>query len=76
MSFCDNLFKESKILKNSDFINYKYALFVRNSLRKENLQTFNDVFTPLDLDHIHNSGAATNHLINFLKRLLTMELIL
>ena len=76
MSFSDNLFKESKILKMSNFINYKYALFVRNSLWKENVQIFNNVFTPLSLDHIHNTSAATNHLINVPKILLTMELTL
>ena len=35
-SFSNNLFKESKILKMSGFINYKYAPFLRNSLRKKN----------------------------------------
>ena len=62
MSFSNNLFKESKILKISDFVNYKYALFVRNSLRKENLHIFHDMFTPLGLNHTHNTCAATNHL--------------
>ena len=44
-SFSNNLFKESKILRISDFINYKYSLFVRNSLRKGNLQIFKNIFT-------------------------------
>ena len=61
-SFSNNLFKESKILKISDFLNYKYALFVRNSLRKENLQIDNDMFTLLGLNHTHNTRAAINHL--------------
>ena len=57
----NNLFKENKILKISDYINYKYALFVRNSLRKENLQIFNNMFIP---DHTHNNYATTNHLLD------------
>ena len=57
----NNLFKENKILKISDYINYKYVLFVRNSLRKENLQIFNNMFT---LDHTHNNYATTNHLLD------------
>ena len=70
-SFSNKLFKESKILKISDFINYKYALFVRNSLRKENLQIFNDMFAPLGLNHTHNTRAATNHLLDITKRQIT-----
>ena len=67
-SFPNNLFKESKTLKISDFINYKYPLFVRNSLRKEHLQIFNDMFTPLGLNHTHNTCAATNHLLDIPQR--------
>ena len=68
MSFSNNLFKQSKILKISDFIYYKYALLVRNSLRKENLQIFNDMFTPLGLNHTHNTHATTNHLLDIPQR--------
>ena len=57
----NNLFKENEILKISDYINYKYTLFVRNSLRKENLQIFNNMFTP---DHTHNNYATTNYLLD------------
>ena len=60
----NNLFKENRILKISDYINYKYAIFVRNSLRKENLQIFNNMFTPLGVKHTHNTRAATNHLLD------------
>ena len=60
--FYNILFKESKILKISDFINCNYALFVRNSLWKENLQIFNDMFTPFSLNYTHNICPATNHL--------------
>ena len=54
-SFSNNLFKESKILKMSGFINYKYTPFLRNSLRKKNLQIFNDMFTLLRLNYTHNT---------------------
>ena len=36
-SSSNNLFKENRILKISDYINYKHAFFIRNSLWKENL---------------------------------------
>ena len=32
------LLKDSNILKPTDFLNYKYAVFIINSLRKENIQ--------------------------------------
>ena len=63
-SSSNNLFKENRILKISDYINYKHALFVRNSLRKENLPIFNNMFTSLGIKHTHNSHAATNHLLD------------
>ena len=67
-AFSNNLFKESKILKISDFINYTYALFIRNSLRKENSQIFKDMLAPLGLNHTHNTRAATNHLLDIPQR--------
>ena len=63
-----NLFKENKILKISDYINYKHALFVRNSLRKENLPIFNNLFTSLGINHTHNTCAATNHLLDIYRK--------
>ena len=45
----------------------------------ENLQIFNDMFTPLGLNHTHKTRAATNHfffLISLRDKLLTMELTL
>ena len=47
--------KENNILKISVFIYYKYALFVRNYLWKENLKIFNNMFTPLGINHTHNT---------------------
>ena len=35
------LLKDNNILKLTDFMTYKYALFIRNSLRKENIPIFN-----------------------------------
>ena len=63
ISFTNNLIKESRILKISDFINYKYTLFARNLIRKENLQVFN-IFTTLGLNHTQNTCAATSHLLD------------
>ena len=42
------LLKDSNILKLTDFIKYKYALFIRNSLRMENIPIFNDFYTPFN----------------------------
>ena len=41
----NNLFRGNRILKISNYVNYKHALFFRNSLRKKNLQIFNNMFT-------------------------------
>ena len=54
----------SEILKISNFVKCKYALFVRKSLRKENVVIFNNMFTPLNLNHDHNTHAAMNHLLD------------
>ena len=43
---------------------YKYALFDRKSLRKENVVIFNNMFTPLNLNYDHNTRAAINHLLD------------
>ena len=32
----NNLFRENRILKISNYVNYKHTLFFRNSLRKKN----------------------------------------
>ena len=58
------IFKENKILRISDFVSYKYALFVRKSLRRENVVIFNNMFTPLNLNQNHNTCAAINHLLD------------
>ena len=42
----------------------KYALFVRKSLRKENVVLFNNMFTLLNLNHDHKTRAAIKHLLD------------
>ena len=63
----DYIFKENKIRRISDFINYKYTLFVRKSIRRENVVIFNDTFTPLNLNRNRISCAAINHLLDYLR---------
>ena len=60
----DYIFKENKTLRISDFANYKYALFLRKSLRRENVVIFNDMFTPLNLNHNHSTRASINYLFD------------
>ena len=60
----DCIFKENNILRISDFVNYKYVLFVRKSLKRENVMISNDTFTPLNLYHNHITRAAINHLLD------------
>ena len=66
-STSNDLFKESRILKISDYVNYRYFVFARKSLRKENLQIFNNTFTPLSINHNNKTCAATNHLVHILE---------
>ena len=57
----DPLFKDNKILKLSDFITYKNALFVRECLRKENLAIFNDMFPLANQNHNYNTRSSCRH---------------
>ena len=41
-------FEEKKVLKIADFINYKNALFVRKTLKRENPQVFHEMFIMLN----------------------------
>ena len=43
---------------------YKYTLFVRKSLRQKNVVIFNNIFTPINLNHDHNTRAVINHLLD------------
>ena len=49
----NHLFLENKILKIVDFIKYRYALFVRSSLRKGGVLLFRDMFTTMSHNHNH-----------------------
>ena len=56
--------KRNKVLKIADFINYKNALFVRNTLKKENPQVFHEMFAMLNQNHTYNTRAATYHFLD------------
>ena len=58
------LFLETKILKIADFIQYRYALFARSSLRKEGVPLFNDISTTTSRNHNHITRSQVNHLLN------------
>ena len=49
------LLKDSKILKPADFLKYKYAVFIINSLRKENITIFNEFYTLFNQNHPYNT---------------------
>ena len=57
------LLKDSNILKLPDFIKYKYALFIRNSLRKENIPIFNEFYTLFNQNHVYNTRESTNQML-------------
>ena len=59
-------FSETKMLKIADFVKYKYALFVRSSLRKEGVSLFNDMFPTTSHNHNHITRGSANHLLNLL----------
>ena len=51
----DHLFKDSNILKLTDFIKHKYVQFIRNSIRKVNIPIFNEVYTTFNQIHVYNT---------------------
>ena len=55
------LLKDSNILKLTDFTKYKYAVFVRSSLRKENIPIFN--YTLFNQNHVYNTRVSTNQML-------------
>ena len=57
------LLKDSNILKLTDFIKYKYALFIRNSLRKENIPIFNEFYTLLNQNHVYKTRESTSQML-------------
>ena len=58
------LYQGNKVLKIADFINYKNALFERNTLKKENPQFFHEMFIMLNQNHTYNTRAPTYHFLN------------
>ena len=48
--------KDINILKLTDFTIYKYALFIRNSLRKGSIPIFNEFYTLYDQNHVYNTS--------------------
>ena len=58
------LLKDSNILTLTDFIQYKYALFIRNSLRNENIPIFNsNIYTLFNQNHVYNTRGSTNQML-------------
>ena len=57
------LYQENKVLKIADFINYKNALFIRNTLKRENPQVFHEMILMLNQNHSYNTRAATYHFL-------------
>ena len=57
------LLKDSNILKLTDFIKYKYALFITNSLRKENIPIFNEFYTLFNHNHVYNTTGSTSQML-------------
>ena len=57
------LLKDSNILKLTDFIKYKYALFIRNLLRKENIPIFNEFYTLFNQNHVYNTRGSTSQML-------------
>ena len=59
------LYLRNKVLEIADFINYKNALVVRNTLKKGNPQVFHEMLIMLNQNHTYNTRAATYHLLYF-----------
>ena len=63
----NHLFLETKMLKIADFIRYRYALFVRSSLGKENMPLFSYMFTTMNHNHNHIMRGSVKHRLNILQ---------
>ena len=57
------LFKSSNILNLTDFVKYKYPLFIIDLLRKENIAIFNEVCTIFNQNHVYNTSGSTNQML-------------
>ena len=49
------------------YINYKNALFVRDTLKKENPPVFHEMLIMLNQNHTYNTRAATYHFFDIAK---------
>ena len=58
------IYQRNKVLKIADFINYKNALFVRNTLKNENPQAFHEMFIMLNQNNTYNTRAAIYHFLD------------
>ena len=58
------LYKGNRVLKIADFLNYKNALFVRNTNKKENAQVFHEMFIMLNQNHTYNTRAAAYYFLD------------
>ena len=58
------LYQRNKVLKIADFINYKNALFIRNTLKNENPQVFHEMFIMLNQNNTYNTRAAIYHFLD------------
>ena len=54
----------NKVPKIADFINYKNALFVKNTLKMENPQIFHEMFITLNQNHTYNTRPAAYHFLD------------
>ena len=57
------LLKDSSVLNLTNFIKYKYALFIRKSLRRKNIPKFNEVYTFFNENHVCNKRGSTNQML-------------
>ena len=57
------LLKDSNILKLTDFIKWKYPMFIRNSLSKKNVPIFNEFYFFFNQNHVYNTRGSTNQMI-------------
>ena len=57
------LLKDSNILKLTEFMKYKDALFIRNSLRKENIPIFNEFYTLFNQNHVYSTRGSTSQML-------------
>ena len=60
-----SLYHKNKGVKIADFISYKNALFVRNTLERQSPQVFHEMFIMLNQNHGYNTRArATHHFLD------------